>query len=512
MKVSQKIISQLKNKKILILGLAREGISTYYFLRQILPDKELALADKKPLAQLKPKFQQELKQDKKALLFFGEEHLQHLNHFDLIFKTPGIPVNLKPIQQALKNGAQLSSNLQLFLEIIEQHKQRNKQIVKLDNPQPTRQRHQPIYGPLVIGVTGTKGKSTVAALTHHVLKQNKQDSVLVGNIGQPALDKVEQITSKTKLVIEMSSHQLETINKSPDISIIQQITSEHLDYFENHQAYLDAKKSITIYQKVNQYVIYNPEFKYTSQIARLSPGYQLLYRSQPAFDIKVSLKSHCLTFRYRDQQPQKVIKIDQIPLLGKHNLQNVMPVIVAGRLVGLTNDQIAQAIQSFKPLPHRLELVAVKNGVKYVNDSMATMPEAQIAALKAFQDSAIILFAGGHERQQDFSAAAKYILEHKVKGVVLLPPNGERFWQTVLKTAKQFEQKQKLYQLPQKFSVAEIKGSNQEKMNQAIAWATDLAQPGDAIVMSPGAASFGLFDNYADRGEKFRQAVEGLKT
>ncbi|MBD3250345.1 MAG: UDP-N-acetylmuramoyl-L-alanine--D-glutamate ligase [Candidatus Pacebacteria bacterium] len=498
MKTPDQIINQLQTEKIVILGLAREGISTYNFLRQILPNKQLTLADQKTLDELDPSFCRQLKQDKNAVFLSGSNHLEHLDQFSLIFKTPGIPASLPSIDKAVRAGVKLSSNLQLFLEIVEAYKNQTQEPVGLDNPQPKITNREPIFGPLIIGVTGTKGKSTVSALTHHILKENQLETVLIGNIGQPALDKLQQIGSKGKVVIEMSSHQLETMSISPDISIIQKITSEHLDYYPNQQAYIDAKKPISMYQKVNQYIIYNPNYSHSAEVARLSPGYHLMYQLDPAFDIKVNLKSHYLTFRYRSQEPEKVIKLDEIPLLGQHNWLNVMPAIIVGRLIGLTNQQIAQAIRTFKPLPHRLELITQKSGVKYVNDSMATMPDAQIAALKAFAGSPIVLIAGGHERDQDFSQTAKLILEQSVKALILFPPTGQRLWAAL----KQASKNQAAANLPRHHFV--------NSMNQAVKLAASEAKPGTVVLMSPGAASFGIFKNYADRGDQFRKAVLDL--
>lgn len=488
MTIPLEIINQLSNKKICILGLAREGLSTYRFLRKHLPDQLLVILDKAEINDLSSEVQNIVKNDKNIKLRLGKDYLSNLEEFDLIFKTPGIQLNQPALKKTLKLGAKISSNLQLFLEIIEVIKDQEIKI-ELDKQQST------LKHPIVIGITGTKGKSTTAAIIHHVLLKNNFNTLLVGNIGTPALDQINQLTSKSKVVIELSSHQLEQLTISPDIAVVQEITSEHLDYFPNEQAYVDSKKSIAIYQKVNQYILYNPEWPKTKKTAQLSPGIQLKFQTNnPKInnknDILVYLKSYYLTFNHNNVEEQ-IISTKDIPLLGKHNLENVAPAIIIGKMFGLTKQEIASAIKSFKPLPHRLQKVTVKNGVTYVNDSMATMPEASISAISCFDDQPIILLAGGHEKNQDFSQLAEKILTANVKAIALFPANGPRLWKEILKKQKTL----KIKALPKH----QVINSMEEAMKFAQQWAED----GDVVLLAPGSASFGIFKDYADRGEKF---------
>ncbi len=488
----QKIIKPLLHKKICILGFGREGLSTYNFLRQHLPDQKIALLDQTNFSELNPEIKQVVKNDPYLELRFGSDYLANLEEFDLIFKTPGIQLNQPALKKALKSGVKISSNLQLFLEIITATQDRP---IKISFKGKT----STLFQPIVIGVTGTKGKSTTSALIHHLLKKNGFDTLLVGNIGIPALNHINQITSKSKVVIEMSSHQLEQLSISPDIAVVQEITSEHLDYFPDEQAYIDSKKSIAMYQKVNQYIIYNPEWPTTQKTALLSPGIKLKFQVNMTDisnknDILVYLKSYYLTFNHNNIEEQ-IIKIKDIPLLGRHNLENVAPAIIIGKMFGLNQQQIASAIKSFTPLPHRLQKVAVKNGVTYVNDSMATTPESAISAISCFAGQPIILFAGGHEKNQDFSQLANKILTANLKAVALFPANGPRLWNEVLK----MQQKLKLLSIPKHRVV--------HSMAEAMKFAQDNARSGDVVLLAPGSASFGIFKDYADRGEKFVASI-----
>lgn len=483
---AQSVISSLEKEKILILGLAKEGISTFNFLRKILPDKKIGLADSQTT--LPP----ELKQANNIATHLGPDHLDHLSQYSLIFKTPGIPQNLPKIEQAVKDGAKLSSNLQLFLELVEEKKLHStEKLLKLPLP-------------LTIGVTGTKGKSTTASVIQHVLSNSGFKSALIGNIGRPALEEADHIVSKGIFVIEMSSHQLSHLTLSPDVAIVHNITSEHLDYYKDTEEYIRSKEAIARYQKVNQYILFNPIFPNASKVASLSPGNKIKISPTSASDtvkndIQVYLKSHYLTFKHikvSEPKEEKIIAVNEIPLLGKHNLHNVAPAIVIAKMLGLKTDQITQAIKSFEPLPHRLEKVGVINGVTYVNDSMATMPDAAISSLSCFDDQPIILLAGGHERNQDFVPLAKKIATSKVKALAYFAPNGPRLKKEVEKQLQQLGIKK------------EIKTKEAASMDEALEFAQQLAQPGDVVLLAPGAASFGIFDNYADRGEKFRSCVK----
>ena len=295
MKISQTIINRLSQEKIGILGLAREGLSTYHFLRKILPEQRLTLMDEQPLKNFSQSVQQEFDHDPYLNLQLGTNSLAHLSTFTLLFKTPGIPATMPAIQQALGQGTRLGSNLQLFLEIVNQWQQLNQQELSI-----TINGHSStLLEPITIGITGTKGKSTTAAVIHHVLQANGCETLFVGNIGQPALDKIDQIKSNTKLVLELSAQQLAQLEVSPDIAIIQRVTSEHLDYYQNTQAYIDSKKPIAMYQKVNQYIIYDPQWPHTREIAQLSQAKKLTYdlSNKVKNDALIYIKDHKLTFR-----------------------------------------------------------------------------------------------------------------------------------------------------------------------------------------------------------------------
>lgn len=462
------ILSSLSEQSILILGLAREGISTYHFLRHHFPDKPLTLADERSLEVLDSDFVAQITTDRHLQILSGEKSHQSLDDFTLIFKSPGIPPSLPEIQQALKHGTKLSSNTQLFFDLLEEMEKK----------------------PTTIGVTGTKGKSTTTALIHHVLKENKLEAILIGNIGTPPLSEIEKITPQTIVVAELSSHQLADLTHSPHIAVVQEITSEHLDYYPNTEAYVTAKTAITRHQKPEDIVIYNEQYPTTLEVAHLSPGKHLTHSAFISEHNSTPLWENCPA------------------LPGKHNQNNILPACIIGNLLQLTDQQIKAALSSFKSLPHRLQLVARIDGIRYYNDSLSTTPEATIAAINAFENTPLILLAGGFERHQNFSELARTILHRNqetsspVKTLILFPTTGERIWEAI---------QDQLHHNPLENEAApEILMPRHiavEAMEEAVEAAQNAAEPGDIVLLSPASASFNLFKDYADRGEQFEKVI-----
>src|SRR3972149_1612470 len=463
-------LSNLTNQKILILGLGNEGWSTYRFLRRQLPDNQLAVADQRDFKEFAFQQQTSLQQDAKLTLFLGKQYLKKITNYSVIFKAPGIPKSKPEIKHAVDNGAQLTSNTQLFFEL-----------------RPGQ----------IIGVTGTKGKSTTAAVIHHVLKTHGLDAHLVGNIGQPALDFLEKINQATLVVFELSSHQLETLTMSPHIAVVQNISSEHLDYYSSTEEYQTAKSAITRYQTTDDIVIYNPAFSVAAQIASLSSGKHLRHSLDEGPESVAFIRQGSIVYKGPQGKPYKIIQTNKLPLIGKHNWHNVLPAVIIGGLFNVEPDEIGQALSNFKPLPHRLELVLEKNSVRYFDDSLSTLPDATIQALENFTEP-VVLIAGGYERHQDFTQLATVILEKNVVGLVLFHPTGQRLAEAIKQAAGPH------HALPT-IKFAETMAEAVEKAHPMV------PSTGGVMLMSPGSASFGRFKDYQDRGEQFQAAVKKTK-
>lgn len=484
-------LTWLAQQRILIVGLAREGRSTYHFLRHHFPDLELWCTDDQPLDKLDSEWQQSLANDSLLHWVAMADALAQAQP-TLIFKTPGLPPSHPLVQAAQAAGLTFTSNTQLFFDLIK-------------TAPDSDHRFQ------VIGVTGTKGKSTTSSLLYHLARTASLPSVLGGNIGVPPLDlwaqlrdiEKESTERPARIILELSAHQLADLHTSPHVAVIQNIVPEHLDYYASFEEYVAAKSQLTRFQTEHDWVVFNPDFEQTAKLAALSPGRQLLFSHHWQPELRAYVQDGFVWSQDPTTQTKtQIIAITDIPLKGEHNLQNVMPSVVMAQSWGVAPEVLKTAIQTFKALEHRLEFVAEVHGVKYYNDSMSTMPGATIEAVKAFADQPLILIAGGHDRHLDFSELGRQLAQSPwLKKVILFPPTGERIWETTTQAAQDAASDTQL-RLPEQVMV--------ETMAAAIAAANQSAKPGDVVLLSPASASFGLFTDYRDRGQQFKSAVNQL--
>lgn len=479
-------LTALAEKKILILGLGREGRSSYQFLRAHGPsDISLALADSQPLEKLTSFWQTEIANHHLEFYHLVDGLANNLTEhsaekmpwesIDCIVISPGISDRVLYQNYGAPDTTAITSNTQLFFSLTE---------------------NIPTSELITIGVTGTKGKSTTTAGIYHVLAAAGAPCVLGGNIGIPPLDVLSQllaldtptkIRTKTRYaVLELSSHQLSRVHHSPQVAVVQAITPEHLDYYLDFVDYFEAKTAITRYQKSNDVVFFNADSDTARQIAQLSPGLQRGF----------SLENTPLTSA-------------EIKIPGKHNVLNLTPAVLVAEYLGFDPEQAANNLYSFTGLPHRLQLVTTPNGdnteqnseqntvrktIRYYDDSLSTTPEAAMAAVLSF-DSPVVLIAGGYDRGLEYQELGAFLadagLQGKLRGLIYFPPSGER----IVEAVRAAESKSNLPMI------------KVETMAEAVAEANKLAQPGDVVLLSPASASFGRFKDYADRGQQFVAAV-----
>lgn len=464
--MKEEIKKIFKDKKVLILGFAREGVSTYKFLRKNFPQEVLSIADIVKENELSPEARFILKNDQKVESFLSSFYLDKLDEFNLIVKSPGIPYRATQIQEALKKGITFTSQTKLFLEIIKGK---------------------------VIGVTGTKGKSTTASLISHILKSCNRKSVIVGNIGKPALDYLSEDTPNTIFVYELSSHQLFDLDFSPHIAIFLNIYNEHTDYYKNFNEYFVAKTNITLNQEKSDYFIYNYDFNILNDLAKKTKAKVL------SFSIKSKKNVNCYI---ADQEvflkilgESNVISLKDISLKGFHNIANVMAAVLATDILNVSIDDIKKAITSFKPLEGRLELIREFNGVNFINDTLATIPEATLAAIDAFPNQKISLILGGYERKLDYSRLTSEIVQrNNIVTIVLLGSVANRLSKGLMR---------KSYR-------GKIINLGKSKMEQIVNTAYKNTPKDGIVLLSPAAASFDMFKDYKDRGEQFKKAVEKI--
>lgn len=460
--------ADLQNPSILILGLGQEGRSTWRYLRAAFPEKLLGVADRLPLEQLPVETQALFGEDSRLRAHLGEEYLTSVADYEVIVKSPGIPLFQPALQQAFRRGNKITSQTALFLAN---------------------------FRGTVIGITGTKGKSTTASVAQAVLRRKYPEVALIGNIGAPALDWLPRLKDDALVIFELSSHQLEGLAYSPHIAVLLNIVPEHLDYYASFGQYVAAKSNVTRSQTKGDVLIYDADHEIPRKIAAASRAARLgcsLEGEQPA---GAYLAEDHIVFRPNGGPMEKIVPMKDVPLLGRFNLMNVAAAVAVGKVLGVPNGQIAEAIRGFHPLEHRLEWVGVFGGVTYYNDSLATVPEATIAALDALGSNVETLLLGGTDRQLDFSGLAKRLSSIYVKTLLLFPATGERIWQALLEASPE--------------AALRIHHYSVNSMEEAVALARQHTTPGKICLLSPASPSFGLFRDYRDRGDRFKQLVRG---
>ncbi len=430
--MKEQIIEFLKGKKILILGFGREGKSTLAFLRRELPDADIEIADQKPI------------NDPDVVditTITGDNYLECCKNYDIIMKAPGVIIK-NDLDDVTK--AKITSQTDLFMRAY--HKQ-------------------------VVGITGTKGKSTTSSLIHHILKEAGLDTVLVGNIGIPCFDAIDQISKETIVVFELSAHQLEYIKASPHIAVLLNLYEEHFDHYATPDDYYNAKKNIYRYQDENDLLIYGDIFQHAT--------------------INEINAAKCMTI---DITKTDIVPRDQIrtKLLGEHNLLNIQVAAAVAYAYHVTGDSFRDAVASFEPLPHRLEYVGTFHNIKFYNDSIATAQEAVINAIKTLGDVDTIII-GGMDRGIDYHSLVDFIKSSTIRNVILVPDTDTR----IQDVFDESDYSQNLYHV--------------KDMQEAVAKAADTTEPEKSCLLSPAAASYNAFKNFEERGDIFKKLVYMLK-
>ncbi len=463
--VRQYFESNFSGKRVGLLGFGREGISTYKTFREFVPSCKLVILDRNP--DLEQRFRQEFGKLHTVELYGGSEYASHLTGCDVVFKSPGVsPLSLQ--RDGVASGIDFQSQTGVFTRLF---------------------RNQ------IIGVTGTKGKSTTVSLLYHIFRTAGRDALLAGNIGIPPFQLLNQVKPDTTIVYEMSSHQLEGMTVSPGISVLLNIFQEHLDHYSGYREYQLAKMNIARWQQPGDIFIYNSTNNVVqSLVHELHPG-GIHYAING-----ISEQGNGVSCRNNDlhiTRGQKETIINGLcaerKLKGAHNLINIAAAALAASLKGIEEESIRKAVATFEGLPHRLEFVREWKGVKYFNDSISTIPESTIEAIKTFPAVQTLLL-GGFDRGVDYSILTDYLAEHPVPVIVFIGKAGERML--------------KAYQAREKGSSAQVFWYN--SFEDAVRKAAEMSREGGVCLLSPAAASYDMFSNFEERGEKFRQIIQEL--
>ena len=441
-----KILDLIRSKNIAILGFGREGRSSYDFIRNHLPFKHITIIDKEDVQDSNP----DLKDDDYITVVYGEDYLNNLSKYDLILKTPGVSL-IDVDDGSLKD--KITSQLELLLEV---HRDR------------------------VIGITGTKGKSTTTSLTYEVLKNSGLKCVLCGNIGIPAFSLIEDVDDDTYFVIEMSSHQLEYLRVSPHVGVILNLFEDHLDHAGSVEEYHKAKMHMFMYQNKKDYMIYYKDNEALNN--------RIKENSFKGKEITISTSSDANVYLKDDivyHNDKKVFdKNIERNLLGDHNFINIMVAYAIAKIFKVKDEVFLNTVKEFKSLEYRLECFATINDVKYYVDTLATIPQATLEALKAIPDINTLIF-GGMDRGISYEGFATELSKSNVEHFICMPKTGYEI-------AKDLP-KDRVYLA--------------ETLEEASKLAKELTKKGTSCILSPAAASYEYFKNYQEKGDKFKEYI-----
>lgn len=416
------------NTKIAILGFGKEGKAVLKFLKKSPQYKnaEISILDQK----------------------LDKNYLKNLAQFDIIFRSPGIPYTLSEIQKAIKKGIQFSSATDLFFQTAKK------------------------IGCKIIGITGTKGKSTTSTLIYKILKAAGLDAILAGNIGKPAIDILLKLKKDSVVILELSSFQLQDLKHSPDVAVVLDIFEDHMDSHKNFKEYTEAKANIAKWQKKSGKVFYFENNKYAKQIAKKSAGKKYAF-SADKFNL---------------------FKQEDLKIPGFHNFKNAGIAAMVVKNLSIKPKIIKNVIKNFRGLEHRLEFVRKIGGISFYNDSISTNPHAAVAAIKSFKEPKILI-AGGKDKNLDYSPLAKALKSSNTKLIILYGENKEKIIKTITKIKND-----------------ELKIKNVKNLEQAVELAYKFTKSlNPVILLSPASASFDMFSDYKERGKKFKEVVMKLK-
>ncbi len=463
-------IDYFKNKKVTVfgLGLLGGGLGVVKFLAKQ-GVKKIVVTDIKTKKELKKSLDQ-LKGIHNIEFVLGYHRIEDFTKVDMVIKNPSISWNNKYIKRALANKIPVEMDSSLFFKLC-----KNK----------------------IIGVTGTKGKTTTASMIFDILKNAGKKPIMVG-VGQTSvLDKLEKIKKNSPVVFELSSWRLSALKNakiSPPIAVFKNILPDHLNYYKGMEEYLEDKKNIFRFQKSTSWLVINGDDENLKEIIEEANSQILRFSLNGRQGERSVFCEDGVIYIDDGVDIRKVATTKELNLHSKHNISNVLAAIGVAFVYGLRLKEIKKSISKINLIAHRMEFVDTINGISYYNDSAATIPQATVAAIKSF-DKPIILIAGGADKNLDFSELGDVIAK-KVKGVVFLKGDATDKIIAVIK---------------RKIKSNHLEFEIKDSMKKAVEEATRCAEKGDIILLSPGTASFGVFVNEFDRGDKFKEAVKEIK-
>lgn len=433
-------------KSVCILGFGREGRSTYKILEKYGAQSSLAVAD------LNPVDREENGLPDSVELICGKDYQECLDRFDMVFKSPGIVLekNLSELK------CMITCETQVFFEVFREQ---------------------------IIGITGTKGKSTVTSLIYHVLHESGVDCRIAGNIGIPVFDIAEGMQEYTLVVCELSCHQLEYMTVSPKYAVFLNLYEEHLDHYGTMENYYNAKKNIYLHQQENDVLLIN---------SAIAPAEPISWNTYTVSDTDRKADIYVKDGMVHCVEPY-VIPTDKVKLLGVHNHYNIAVAYYISTLF-IREENFTKALCTFSPLAHRLEYVDTVRGIRWYDDSISTACATAISAVQSVPDAGTILI-GGMDRGIDYAPLVDFLADFDVRAICM-ETSGKRVYDMIL-ASDGFRNKERVHYA--------------EHLEEAVKLAAEITPEGMSCVMSPAAASYGIFKNFEERGDAFKVLVAALK-
>ena len=446
------------SKKVLVFGSGISGIGASRLLKAV--GEDVILYDGNTA--LNPEeMQKQIGEDAKVEIVLGELSNEVIETLDYVVMSPGVPTDLPIVNKMREKGLPIWGEVELAYT----------------------------YGKGdVLAITGTNGKTTTTALLGEVMKNYKESVFVVGNIGNPYTVEALDMTEDSVAVAEVSSFQLETIHEfKPCVSAILNITPDHLNRHHTMEAYIQAKEDIAKNQTAEDTCVLNYEDEVTRKFGEKINAKVLYFSSQRKLEKGIYLEEGNII--YKDGEPVLVCHVDELKLLGTHNYENVMAAVAMAVAYGVPMDVIRKTVKEFAGVAHRIEFVCEKNGVAYYNDSKGTNPDAAIKGIQAM-NRPTLLIGGGYDKDSEYEEWIESF-DGKVKQFVLLGQTKEKIADTARKLG--FE------------NIIMV-----ESLEEAVSVCAKLAEPGDAVLLSPACASWGMFKNYEERGDMFKSYVNAL--
>ncbi|QNI32629.1 UDP-N-acetylmuramoyl-L-alanine--D-glutamate ligase [Alloacidobacterium dinghuense] len=446
---------EFKGKKVLVVGLGRSGLAAALFLRR--RGAQVTVSDIRSAEQLGKEIPALLEEG--ISVEAGGHGLLTFRRQDLIVVSPGVPIDTPELVQVKAFGLPIIGELELATEYLKGKS---------------------------LAITGSNGKTTTTSLCGEILEAGKLAVQVGGNIGVPVIALVDQSRDDGWSVLEVSSFQLETTSQfRPEIAVILNVTPDHLDRHGTFENYAAAKERIFANQTAEDALVLNADDDVTSRMAARAKSRIFWFSAKRVVRQGAFVHEGAVVFRPSEQAaPEFILKVENIPLKGHHNVENVLAAVCASRLAGVEADAIRKAVESFKAVEHRLEFVADINGVDYYNDSKATNVDAAAKAIAAFPGG-IHLILGGKDKNSDYRQL-RSLLEERVKAVYTIGAAAEKIETHIYGT---------------------VPVVSARTLDQAVAKAAEAAQPGEIVLLAPACSSFDQFENYEHRGQVFKELV-----